>query len=68
MFKPLLVPIDGSDLSKKSLKNVLDLAKKDKVDAIVMAPHKRTGIKGMLLGSQTNEVIVHSSLPVIVLG
>jgi nucleotide-binding universal stress UspA family protein len=61
MFKPLLVPIDGSDLSKKSLKNVLDLAKKDKVDAIVMAPHKRTGIKGMLLGSQTNEVIVHSS-------
>ena len=146
MFKHLLVPIDGSDVTKKALKKVLDLAKKDKAsitlvyvsdpmppmvysdsslgygfsqqdhkkacdafaknlfksalavlgtgeavrtlhtfspglaggvlaaakkakaDAIVMASHKRTGIKGMLLGSQTNEVIVHSSLPVIVLG
>ena len=29
MFKHLLVPIDGSDVTKKSLKNVLDLAKKD---------------------------------------
>ena len=47
---------------------VLAAAKKAKADAIVMASHKRTGIKGVLLGSQTNEVIVHSSLPVIVLG
>ena len=68
MFKHLLVPIDGSNLTKKSLKNVLDLAKKAKADAIVMASHKRTGIKGVLLGSQTNEVIVHSSSPAIVLG
>jgi nucleotide-binding universal stress UspA family protein len=146
MFKHLLVPIDGSDVTKKALKKVLDLAKKDKAsitlvyvsdpmppmvysdsslgygfsqqdhkkacdafaknlfksalavlgtgvavrtlhtlspslaggvlaaakkakaDAIVMASHKRTGIKGLLLGSQTNEVIVHSTLPVIVLG
>jgi nucleotide-binding universal stress UspA family protein len=146
MFKHLLVPIDGSDVTKKALKKVLDLAKKDaaiitlayvsdpmppmvysdsslgygftqldhkkacdafaknlfkaasavlgdgltvrsqhiyssslaggvldaakkaKADVIVMASHKRTGIKGILLGSQTNEVIVHSSLPVIVLG
>ena len=146
MFKHLLVPIDGSDMTKKSLKKVLDLATKDKAsitltyvsdpmppmvysdsslgygfsqqdhkkacdafaknlfknalavlgtgaavrtlhifspslaggvldaakkakaDVIVMASHKRTGIKGVLLGSQTNEVIVHSSLPVIVLG
>jgi nucleotide-binding universal stress UspA family protein len=30
MFKHLLVPIDGSYVTKKSLKNVLDLAKKDK--------------------------------------
>jgi nucleotide-binding universal stress UspA family protein len=47
---------------------VLAAAKKAKADVIVMASHKRTGIKGVLLGSQTNEVIVHSSLPVIVLG
>jgi nucleotide-binding universal stress UspA family protein len=33
-----------------------------------MASHKRTGIKGLLLGSETHEVIVHSTLPVLVLG
>lgn len=30
MFKHLLVPVDGSDVSKKSLKNVAALAKVDK--------------------------------------
>jgi nucleotide-binding universal stress UspA family protein len=128
MFKHLLVPVDGSDVSKKSLKKVaalakadgaavtlvyvsdplppmvysdstmgygitqkehskvcetyakdvfkkattalgtLDGAKKAKADVIVMASHKRTGIKSILLGSETHEVIVHSKLPVLVLG
>jgi nucleotide-binding universal stress UspA family protein len=47
---------------------ILDAAKKAKADVIVMASHKRTGIKGLLLGSETHEVIVHSTLPVLVLG
>jgi nucleotide-binding universal stress UspA family protein len=47
---------------------ILDAAKKVKADVIVMASHKRTGIKGLLLGSETHEVIVHSTLPVLVLG
>ena len=47
---------------------ILDAAKKAKADVIVMASHKRTGIKGLLLGSETHEVIVHSKLPVLVLG
>ncbi len=47
---------------------ILDAAKKAKTDVIVMASHKRTGIKSMLLGSETHEVIVHSKLPVLVLG
>jgi nucleotide-binding universal stress UspA family protein len=146
MFKHLLVPVDGSDVSKKSLKKVAELAKADgaavtlvyvsdpmpplvysdstmgygvsakehqnvceayaknvfkkattalgaaikvkslhisnsnlaegildgakraKVDVIVMASHKRTGISSILLGSETHEVIVHSKLPVLVLG
>ena len=46
---------------------ILDAAKKAKADVIVMASHKRTGIKGMLLGSETHEVIVHAALPVLVL-
>ena len=146
MFKHLLVPVDGSDVSKKALKKVAELAKADKAavtlvyvsdpmppmvysdstmgygisqkdhkkvceafaanvfkkavvalgagikantlhiadsnlsegilvgakkakaDVIVMASHKRTGIKSVLLGSETHEVIVHSKLPVLVLG
>jgi nucleotide-binding universal stress UspA family protein len=47
---------------------ILDGAKKVKADVIVMASHKLTGIKSLLLGSETHEVIVHSKLPVLVLG
>ena len=47
---------------------ILEGAKKSKADVIVMASHKRTGIKSVLLGSETHEVIVHSKLPVLVLG
>ena len=56
--------IENSNLSE----GILDGAKKAKADVIVMASHKRTGIKGILLGSETHEVIVHSKLPVLVLG
>lgn len=56
--------IANSNLSE----GILDGAKNAKADVIVMASHKRTGIKGILLGSETHEVIVHSKLPVLVLG
>jgi nucleotide-binding universal stress UspA family protein len=56
--------ISNSNLSE----GILEGAKKSKADVIVMASHKRTGIKGILLGSETHEVIVHSKLPVLVLG
>jgi nucleotide-binding universal stress UspA family protein len=31
-----------------------------------MASHGRRGIKGMLLGSETQKVLVHSDIPVLV--
>ncbi len=46
---------------------ILEAAKKAKADVIVMASHKRSGIKNILLGSETHEVIVHSKMPVLVL-
>jgi len=66
----------GAEMKAKSLhisnsnlaEGILDGAKKAKADVIVMASHKRTGITGFLLGSETHEVIVHSKLPVLVLG
>jgi nucleotide-binding universal stress UspA family protein len=42
-------------------------AKKHKADLIVMASHGRRGIKRLLLGSETQQVLTHTSLPVLVL-
>jgi len=42
-------------------------SKKHKVDLIVMASHGRRGIKRLLLGSETQQVLTHSSIPVLVL-
>lgn len=53
--------------SPKVYEGVLEAAKRTQVDAIVMASHKRTGLKGALIGSDTQAVIVHATLPVIVL-
>ena len=45
---------------------ILDAAKKSKCDAVVMASHGRRGVAAMLLGSETQKVLTHSKLPVIV--
>ena len=45
---------------------ILAAAKKHKCDAIVMASHGRKGISAVLLGSETQKVLTHSKLPVIV--
>jgi nucleotide-binding universal stress UspA family protein len=46
---------------------VLAAAKKHKCDVIVMASHGRKGIKRLLLGSETQHILTHSSIPVLVL-
>ena len=35
-------------------------------DLILMASHGRRGIQGFLLGSETNKVLTHSTIPVLV--
>lgn len=42
-------------------------AKRHKADLIVMASHGRRGIKRLLLGSETQHVLTHSHIPVLVL-
>jgi nucleotide-binding universal stress UspA family protein len=42
-------------------------AKKHQCDLIVMASHGRKGIKRLLLGSETQHVLTHASIPVLVL-
>jgi len=46
---------------------LISAAKKHKADLIVMASHGRRGIKRLLLGSETQQVLTHASVPVLVL-
>lgn len=46
---------------------IIATAKKHKCDLIVMASHGRKGIKRLLLGSETQQVLTHSHIPVLVL-
>ncbi len=59
--KPLTVK---SDLIAEA---IIAAAKRNKVDLIVMASHGRRGIKRLLLGSETQQVLTHSHIPVLVL-
>ena len=45
---------------------ILAAARKQKCEAIVMASHGRRGVSALLLGSETQKVLTHSKLPVIV--
>lgn len=46
---------------------IITAAKKHKCDLIVMASHGRKGVKRLLLGSETQQVLTHSHIPVLVL-
>ena len=46
---------------------IIAAAKKNNCDLIVMASHGRRGVKRLLLGSETQLVLTHSHIPVLVL-
>lgn len=46
--------------------SIIAAAKKNRCDVIVMASHGRRGLSGLLLGSETNKVLTHSTIPVMV--
>ncbi|GAA5183993.1 universal stress protein [Niveibacterium umoris] len=52
-----------SDLPYES---IIDAAKRHGCDLIFMASHGRKGVAGFLLGSETQKVLTHSSIPVLV--
>ncbi len=45
---------------------ILDHAKAQACDLVVMASHGRRGVSALLLGSETQKVLTHSTLPVLV--
>ena len=46
---------------------ILTAARKNKCDLVVMASHGRKGLKRLLLGSETQHVLTHGNIPVLVL-
>ena len=45
---------------------VIEHAKRHDCDLIVMASHGRRGVTAMLLGSETQKVLTHTTIPVLV--
>ena len=45
---------------------ILEAARSRKCDLIVMASHGRHGLSAMLLGSETQKVLTHAKIPVLV--
>jgi nucleotide-binding universal stress UspA family protein len=46
---------------------ILDHAKAKDCDLVVMASHGRRGLGALLLGSETQKVLTHGTLPVLVI-
>ena len=45
---------------------IIQAAQEKQCDLITMASHGRRGVKGVLLGSETQKVLTHSQIPVLV--
>ena len=45
---------------------IVEKARAENCDLIIMASHGRRGLEGFLLGSETQKVLTHSSIPVLV--
>jgi len=62
----------GVDASKISLtadqpwRAIIGAARSKRCDLIVMASHGRRGLSALLLGSETEKVLTHSTIPVLV--
>lgn len=48
-------------------RQIIDAATQGGCDLIVMASHGRRGVSGLLVGSVTQKVLTHSSVPVLVI-
>jgi nucleotide-binding universal stress UspA family protein len=61
------IPVETMTIQKRSAYDaIIATAKKKKCDLIVMASHGRRGLSGFILGSETQKVLTHSTIPVLV--
>jgi nucleotide-binding universal stress UspA family protein len=52
--------------SRSPWQAIVEKARTENCDLIVMASHGRRGLEGFLLGSETQKVLTHSTIPVLV--
>ena len=52
--------------SRSASQAIVNKARAEGCDLIVMASHGRRGLEGFLLGSETQKVLTHSTIPVLV--
>ena len=65
--QPLGVPCKAIAVTSDSPHQaIIDTAQREGCDLILMASHGRTGLSGLAAGSETNKVLTHSALPVLV--
>jgi len=53
-------------VSDGPFEEIIQVANESGCDLIFMASHGRRGVKALLLGSETNKVLTHSRIPVLV--
>ncbi|HEX8407201.1 MAG TPA: universal stress protein [Duganella sp.] len=62
------IPFEGViTVSHTPFEEIVEAAKKFDCDIIMMASHGHKGLNKLLLGSQTEKVLAHTTLPVLVL-
>lgn len=53
-------------ISEEPYESIIEAANHNDCDLIFMASHGRRGLKALLLGSETQKVLTHSTIPVLV--
>lgn len=56
----------ASTTSAHPFEAIIDMARERGCDLVAMASHGHKGIKGLLMGSETQKVLLHSHIPVLV--
>jgi nucleotide-binding universal stress UspA family protein len=61
------VPFAGDTIERNVVyEGVIETAKAEGCDLIVMASHGRQGVKALILGSVAQKVLTHASMPVLI--
>jgi len=61
------VPCKGvTELDSSPYEAIIRVARDEACDLIFMASHGRRGVVGLLLGSETQKVLTHCKIPVLV--